>query len=80
MSQDTRANLNTILLAVTIGLLGWIAFTTQETKVAIAELRGALSVAERSTSYLERELNDLRTRFNRFELDYRRNYDTSSRQ
>lgn len=57
MSQERQAiaNLNTIILAVVLGVLSWIGYTTQQTSVSIAV------IVEKNANH-DRELLDLRAR------------------
>lgn len=57
-----RSNLNTILLAATLGLLGWIGLTTHETSKAVATLATVQQASDR-------DLLDLRARVAAVEID-----------
>lgn len=64
MSTDTKqttGNLNTILLAVVLGMLSWVGYTTQQTAVAVAVM------AEKNATQ-DRDLLDLRARVATIEL------------
>ncbi len=57
-----KANLNTILLAVTLGVMSWVGYTTYESGKAIA------TIAEK-VSYSDREIVDMRLRLSKVEFD-----------
>jgi hypothetical protein len=54
-------NLNTILIALVLGVMSWVGYTTQQTSVAVA-------VAAEKSSIHDRELLDLRARVAQVEL------------
>lgn len=60
-SKTTAGNLNTILLAIVLGVLSWVGYTTQNTSVALAV------VVEKNSNH-DRELLDLRTRLSALEI------------
>jgi hypothetical protein len=59
--RAAAGNLNTILLAICLGVLSWVGYTTQQTSVAVAV------IAERS-NVQDRELLSLRQRVTAVEL------------
>jgi hypothetical protein len=61
LKPDSPINLNTILLAVVLGVMSWVGYTTQQTSVAVA-------VAAEKGAMHERELLDLRARVTACEL------------
>jgi hypothetical protein len=61
VSTSQGINLNTILLAVVLGVMSWVGYTTQQSSVAMA-------VSAEKASVHDRELLDLRTRVAAIEL------------
>lgn len=60
-TKAVAANVNTLLLAVVLGILSWVGYTTQNTSVAVA-------VIGTTTATHDRELLELRTRIAAVEL------------
>ncbi len=61
-------NLNTIMLAVVLGVLSWIGITTQNTSVAIAVIAEKTAGIAEKNSVQEREILALRSRMADVEL------------
>jgi hypothetical protein len=60
-ASGSIANLNTILLAIVLGVMSWIGYTVQQTSVAIAVLGS-------TNANHERELLELRARVQAVEI------------
>ncbi|EIQ01037.1 hypothetical protein OpiT1DRAFT_05601 [Opitutaceae bacterium TAV1] len=60
-----KANLNTILLTVMLGVMGWVGYTVQETSKQVS------AITER-VGFSDREIIELRTRMSQLELDVAR--------
>lgn len=52
--KNTHSNLNTILLAISIAVLGWIGITVSATSVAVARVEERLNAIDHRVSNLER--------------------------
>jgi len=63
------SDLNTILMAIALGVLGWNAYKTQELAAAIAGITAALSDGKERFRESDRELIDLRARVVQCEID-----------
>lgn len=63
--MKTGINLNTILLALVLGVMSWVGYTTQQTAVSVA-------VAAEKASMHDRELLDLRARVTACEIQLAR--------
>jgi hypothetical protein len=61
MGKET--NLNTILLAIAIGVLGWLTYETSETGKKVSAMTQAASTSDR-------ELLDLRARVAKLEIEF----------
>lgn len=59
--MNNRANLNTILLMIVLGVVSWVGYTTQQTAVAVAVIR-------EKTETQASELLNLRSRVGTMEL------------
>lgn len=68
MAETVKSNLNTILMCVTLGLLGWVTKTTQDTSVQVAKQTAALESVMKTQSNTDRELLELRTRITSVEI------------
>lgn len=65
--DSMRSNLNTILLTITLSVLGWIAFTVHTTAVTVAAMNERMIASDRElvetrarVSALERDMNDVK--------------------
>ena len=66
---DSIINLNTILIAVVLGVMSWVGYTTQQTSVAVAVAAERAAGAAERTAVHDRELVDLRSRINKCEIE-----------
>lgn len=62
MAETAKNNLNSILLVVTLGVLGWIGATAQSTSVEVGKLSTSMANMAKAQDSTERELIELRTR------------------
>lgn len=68
MAETAKTNLNSILLMVTLGVLGWLGVTTQSTSVAVAGMASTLDSMAKEQGRTERDLLEIRARLNLLEL------------
>ena len=58
-----ESNLNTVLLAIAIGVLGWVGYE-------VSDLGKKVSAITQATSTTDRDLLDLRARVAKLEIDF----------
>lgn len=68
MAEQVKANINTILMCATLGLLGWVTVTTQNTSVTIAKMASSIESITKDQDRSEREMAELRARISALEL------------
>lgn len=69
MSDPVKSNLNTILLAICLGVLGWIAITTHNTARDVAAMQQSLVHSASRDSDHDREIVAIRARLSSIEIE-----------
>lgn len=68
MGKET--NLNTIMIAVLLGVSGWVAYKTSETGEKVSAITATMTGASEKQATTDREVLELRTRVARLEIEF----------
>lgn len=56
MAETLKSNLNTVLMFVTLGVLGWLAVTAQNTAVSVAQISVSLDEMTKDLDRSEKQI------------------------